>query len=81
MATLGGGEIASGEGESVKVRRCGKIGNGGGDSCALRMAEDRGRGGDLAGAGKKECEDVTGVATPGSSWLGNLGRPGAGLQD
>jgi hypothetical protein len=32
MATLGGGEIASGEGESAKVRRRGTTGNGGGDS-------------------------------------------------
>ena len=53
------------------------------------MAEAGGRGGDLAGAGKKECEDVTGVATLGSSWSGTLGSswsgtlggPGAGLRD
>jgi hypothetical protein len=32
------------------------------------MAEAGGRGGDLVGAGKKECEGAAGVATLGSSW-------------
>ncbi len=32
MATLGGGEITSGDGESAKVRRHGTTGNGRGDS-------------------------------------------------
>ncbi len=53
------------------------------------MAEAGGRGGDLAGADKKECERAAGVATLesswsstlGSSWSGTLGRPGAGLRD
>ncbi len=53
------------------------------------MAETGGRGGDLAGAGKKECEGAAGVAnlgsswsgTLGNSWSGTLGRPEAGLRD
>ncbi len=44
-------------------------------------AGGRGRGRDFAGAGEKECEGATGVATLGSSWSGTLGRPGAGLRD
>ncbi len=32
MATLGGGEITSGDGESAKVRRRGTTGNGRGDN-------------------------------------------------
>ncbi len=81
MATLGGGETTSGDGESAKVRHRGTTGNGRGDRYALWMAEAGGREGDLSGAGKKVCENAGGVATLGSSWLGTLGRPGAGLRD
>ena len=45
------------------------------------MAAAGGRGGDLAGAGEKVLEGAAGVATLGSSWLGTLGWPGAGLRD
>ena len=45
------------------------------------MAEAGGRGGDLAGAGKKVHEGAAGVATLGRSWSGTLGRPGVGMRD
>jgi hypothetical protein len=79
MATLGGGETTSGNGESAKVRHRGTTGNGRGDRCALWMAEAGGRGGDLSG--EKVCEGAVGEATLGSSWSGTLGQPGAGLRD
>ncbi len=47
----------------------------------MAEAGGRGRGRELAGAGKKECEGATGVATLGRSWSGTLGRPGAGMLD
>jgi hypothetical protein len=47
----------------------------------MAEAGGRGRGRDLAGTGKKECEDAPGVAIRGRSWSGTLGRHGARMRD
>jgi hypothetical protein len=47
----------------------------------MAEAGGRGRGRDLAGAGKNACEGATGVVTLGRAWSGTLGMPGTGMRD
>ncbi len=47
----------------------------------MAEAGGRGRGRDLAGAGKRECEGAPGVATRGRSWSDTLGRHGVRMRD